>query len=269
MASTIRVRWLYEACYEIEMANGQHILTDPDLRIHKLPGFSEEMIERVDYLLLTHPHFDHTSDIGWICEKFHPKFMVGELAAMPICRFFNLSFADIYPVGNGDVMDFGDAKFEFLRGRHTKIQDPERGRPKATLQTTIRNFGIEGHGECDQFGWIENYQFLITTNDNFRIMMVSGLSENLELYRAAERFRPNLLIRQACMPTPGDYADEIIRYRAPLVLPHHHEKIERRWHTDFSESEKSVRAELASRGSAIEFHFPEQFRWYEISLGLR
>ena len=71
----IAIRWIYEACYEIVTPEGEHIVIDPDISIHKLPGFSAEDFERVDYLACTHTHFDHTSDIGYLSEKFQPILM--------------------------------------------------------------------------------------------------------------------------------------------------------------------------------------------------
>lgn len=264
----IAIRWIYEACYEIQMSNGKHIIIDPDVSIHKFPEFSSEQFERCDYLLCTHTHFDHTSDIGYLAEKFQPRILVGELSAMPLARFFNLAFSCLYPVGNGEIYDFGDVKFQFYRAKHTKLFDPVRARPESTLQTTVRNWGLEGHGEVDQFGWLESYHILITCENSFKIMIVSGCVENQELYRIAEEFRPNILIRQPEAGNPSDYAMESVRYKAPIIFPHHHEKLASRWNMEWEDIEKSVQCQLNQCGSGTHFYMPEQYQWYEIEMGV-
>ena len=91
----LALRWIYEACYEIVTPEGEHIVVDPDINVHKFPDFSADDFKRVDYLLCTHTHFDHTSDIGYLSEKFQPRTMIGELSAMNLARFFNLSFGNL------------------------------------------------------------------------------------------------------------------------------------------------------------------------------
>lgn len=265
----LSIRWIYEACYEMILPGGEHIITDPDITIHKFPEFSAEQFERADYILCTHTHFDHTSDIGYLSEKFQPKLMIGEQSAMPLARFFNLSFANLYPVGNGEIYDFGNVKFQFYRAKHTRLPDPVRGRPESTLGTTVRNFGIEGHGIADQFGWLENYHILMTLSDNLRIMMVSGYAVNREIYRIGREFCPNILIRQTAFDSPEEYAQECAEFGASIVLPHHHEKVENKWKMSFQEAAQKVRKKLENMGSDSRFYFPEQYKWYEIELGIQ
>lgn len=267
--SKLSIRWIYEACYEMILPGGEHIITDPDVTIHNFPGFSAKQFERADYVLCTHTHFDHTSDIGFLAEKFQPKLMLGELSAMPLARFFNLSYADIYPVSNGETYDFGNVKFQFYRAKHTRLLDPVRGRPENTLGTTIRNFGIEGHGESDQFGWLENYHILITLSNNIRIMMVSGYAVNQEIYRIGREFRPNILIRQTAFDSPEEYAGECAKFGASIVFPHHHERVENRWKMDWQDAGRRIQQELDKELSDCRFHLPEQFQWYEIELGIQ
>lgn len=265
----LALRWIYEACYEIVTPEGEHIVVDPDINVHKFPDFSADDFKRVDYLLCTHTHFDHTSDIGYLSEKFQPRTMIGELSAMNLARFFNLSFGNLYPVGNGDVLDFGSVKFQFYRAKHTKLFSPDRGRPESSLQTTIRNFGIEGHGECDQFGWLENYHILMTFSNNMRLMMAGGCADSQEIYRIGREFAPNILIRQTAFDTPKEFAEECAKFGAPIILPYHHEKVTKRWGMSEAEGEAVVNQTLDALVSDGAFCFPEQYQWYEIGSEIR
>ena len=262
----IRLRWLYEACYEIVLPNGTVILTDPDLRLHQLKVSAED-IQRVDYILVTHTHFDHTSDIGYLVEKFHCKLLAGQLSAQELCRFFNLPYSSIYPVGPDDVFEFPDVTFHFFRGKHTAPPpDPERGRPASALGTTKRNFDIDGHGFCDQYGWLEFFDFLIVAPNNQTILFCGGIPAFRKAEEMARLHHPDILIRQpGGFPDPERYAEWIDQIGAQVALPSHHEHIDRKFKMPVEEAMAAVAEALERRESMTTFVNPAQFEWYEIA----
>ena len=261
----IRLRWLYETCYEIVLPNGTVILTDPDLTLHDLKVTAKD-IERVDYILITHTHFDHTSDIGYLVEKFDCKLLVGQLSAQDICRFFNLPYKCIYPVGPGDVFEFPDVTFQFFRGKHTAPPpDPKRGRPENALGTTMRNFNIEGHGVCDQYGWLEFFDFLIIAPNNQTIMMCGGIPAFRKAEEMAHLHHPDILIRQTGgFSNVKEYAKWINNIGPQVAFPSHHENIERKFKIDAAQVAVETEKALKELGSFTTYVNPEQYRWYTI-----
>jgi len=65
-----RVTWLGHATVLVELASGINLLIDPFIQQNpKYPrGFS--LPERIDYVLLTHAHFDHTADALPVAEQY-------------------------------------------------------------------------------------------------------------------------------------------------------------------------------------------------------
>lgn len=261
----IRLRWLYEACYEIVLPNGTTILTDPDLTIHKLPLAASDLT-RVDYILCTHTHFDHTSDIGYLVEKFGCKLLVGQLSAQHLCRFFDLPYASVYPVAPDDVYEFDDVYFHFFRGKHTAIPDPSKGRPESTLLTTKNRFQIDGHEYCDQYGWLEFFDFVIVAPNNQSILFCGGIPAYKKAEEMARQYRPDILIRQSSgFENAEGYAELIDRFHAQVTFPSHHENIGRKMNMPPEQFMEETKAALQNRKSLTTFVNPEQFRWYEIA----
>ena len=73
ISDILSLRWLHCAGYEIRLPCGKTIVTDPFLTTQDFGGFTWENIEGADYILVTHTHGDHTSDVGNLVEKFRSQ----------------------------------------------------------------------------------------------------------------------------------------------------------------------------------------------------
>src|ERR1700679_580856 len=64
-----RVTWLGHATVLVELPSGIHLLIDPFIEHNpKYPkGFA--LPEKIDYILLTHAHMDHTADTVPVAQK--------------------------------------------------------------------------------------------------------------------------------------------------------------------------------------------------------
>ena len=58
-SKAIGVRWFNDACYEIRPPNGKVILVDPYIDSSPLKRLGSDALSRVDYVLISHTHFDH------------------------------------------------------------------------------------------------------------------------------------------------------------------------------------------------------------------
>lgn len=120
---TLKLRWINYACYEIVLPNKKTIIVDPCIDFEKKASFTYEDFTGCDYILLSHTHYDHTMEVGKLCNKFKPKVIAGELSAYALCEFFDIDFDSVFPVSPNEEFVFDDFKLEVFRGKHTLMNN--------------------------------------------------------------------------------------------------------------------------------------------------
>ena len=258
----MRIRWINGACYEIALDNGSTIVTDPYVTPAGLADFSVNDFERADYILVSHTHYDHTADIGYLAEKFHSKIFVGEMSLRPLERFFANDYDQYYPISNEEIYELDGFTLRTIRAKHTSLPDGRKATAESANAGASRK-GIPLQGAADQCGWVELYDFLITLENNFRFCIVAGVPFNQRNIRAIRDFAPNLAIRQT-LGTETEYAGMLAQLKAPLAFPNHHENPEKRFGMSMQQYTERINKHLQDMGSGVTLINPESYQWYEI-----
>ena len=68
----MEIRWLGHSAFEIKIG-GKTLLTDPLISSNPKAGVTVDQITNVDYILLSHGHFDHVGDTVALCKKTGAK----------------------------------------------------------------------------------------------------------------------------------------------------------------------------------------------------
>lgn len=266
-----KFRYINAQCYELILPNGKHILTDPYISDQGLTGFREfklDEIERCDYVFLTHTHWDHASDLGAICNKFDSKLFCGAPVAAELSEYFKIKPGRIYPFENMDTYEMEDFTLQAVRGRHFPMLKlgTYGGQPEDYPET----FAAASYRHLNFQGTLFSYDFCITLSNNVRIMFVSGTTELNNIYRVADTFRPNVLIRHTAGSHPGsEWAQAIARFHAQLALPSHQDNLySGKWGKTMDDFTAEIQEELKKLGSSTVFVNPEPYRWYDVCLGL-
>lgn len=270
----IRFRFINAQCYEFALPNGKHIITDPFFTPKSLEGFRPftlSEIERCDYILLTHAHFDHTADVGALCETFHAKVFVGEMSLLTLAQTYDIDVSLLSPMSHMQHFELSDFSFTCVRGKHFGNY------PKGSFKTLMEKdsprklFGIPGYAHLSPLGFLETYDFCITFPNNLRLMFVSGTPNAMQnIVSMAKDFAPNVLIRHSAGSlAPEQYADHVHQFHAQYVLPCHHDNLYNgKWKITMDEYAERTQAELKRLGSFSEFIVPEPYRWYDLSLSI-
>lgn len=217
----VRVRWLNTAGFEMVLPGGAHLLVDPWLDSSDVYPFPLEKIERADYILLSHVHFDHAQDIAAILAKFpKARLFVGDLSVDALCREQRVSLTNVYRVRPGEEYQFDDVKINVYAGRHT---ENARGvyRP-AEFDSDVSSLDrLTGW-----YGSMELQNYLITAADGTRVLVWAGQTTPDQKYRFAG-LRPDV----ACMhlspkQDPEVFAGLVQAIGAKVVVPHHHDLTE-------------------------------------------
>ena len=75
------MRWLGTACFEIVLPSGKTMVLDPYMDDSYTAPIRSDQIEGCDYILITHGHFDHVTDVGKLADRFGPKIFCSDTTA--------------------------------------------------------------------------------------------------------------------------------------------------------------------------------------------
>lgn len=277
--TALKLRWIYAACYEIVLPSGATIVIDPFITPNNFENFSWTNITGADYILLTHTHFDHISDVGNLVKKYNSRVIAESTAAYELANCFSFNYDNVYPAAPTEKYYFEDFILEVQRSKHNVAPKPEpQIGPK---DRKIPGLDMPGVGNVDllnEYGSIYSLDYFITTKENVRIMISSGAlydgSGKLIYDNAfvnANGFAPNIVIRQATrLGAPEFFAKVLSRYNAQIYFPFHHEAHDRRkarMGSDVMGTDEYLTATDAELQKISSAHLinPTQFKWYEIN----
>lgn len=264
--------------FEIVLPNGKVVLIDPFFTDEFDKTHTVEDITRVDYVILTHSHFDHDRELGYFVKKFDPLVFCGAMSAEAVLKYHRIPYDSIIPVFPGQRFTMEDFTLEFWAAKH----NPSGGKTFQEFPQTTKNYGNgdDSHARCDQLGSLESLDFLLTTNNNYSIAMISGRTLWQEPIQMCRDRHPNLLLRQAGVRKGGDrisgqqvsaaeLAQLLVQYHAQVIFPFHHEVILRRWGPDATaEYFRDVAKEVRLRAPGSIFIDPEAWKWYTIGTSI-
>lgn len=69
-----RLKWLGHAAWLIEL-DGKKVLIDPFISQNPVAPVKLDQLEKVDYVVVTHDHFDHIGDAFEVCRRFDALFV--------------------------------------------------------------------------------------------------------------------------------------------------------------------------------------------------
>ncbi len=257
-------------CHEIILSDGTAILMDPYFSRTDNEKWLET-IQKADYILLTHAHFDHDIDVGYLVKKFSSKVIVGAFCAMDVMKFHHIPYDNLIPATPGEMFHFPEFTLYAYRAKHNN----NGGRIYAPSDDIAKNaVGLEGHQACDIWGSVESLDFSLVTGDNFRIMEVAGETFWNDAFLRADEFHPDLLIRQAgrrvkgVQVEPAALAELFLRYHAPVVIPAHYDMLLKKMGREKTDAYFAEVGKVMAEKSASRLLVPECGRFYHIGVSV-
>jgi len=112
----IKLTWLGHACFRVETPGGKVFVIDPWLRENPMTPEEHKDHPHVDYLLLTHGHFDHIGDAVALARKYNPV-VVG---VYELCAWAQKKGAKrISPMNKGGTQVVGDIQVTMVHADHS------------------------------------------------------------------------------------------------------------------------------------------------------
>ena len=165
------IRWLTNSAFEIKYKN-QTITTDPSVRFMTYQGLDEHSFSKPDYILLSHLHWDHISELRNMYAMYQPKILSGTLGRKELVNYLNANQVDVLPAYPGLSMDFGSFRVEVLYGIHRNNKKTIREQLK-DVEAKCRLIDKDILG-LQEIGSLEMLNYLITFDDGFRILFWGG-----------------------------------------------------------------------------------------------
>ena len=256
----IRIRWFNDACYEIHLPNGKGILVDPFINESKFRTLSYDDVEKADYILISHTHFDHVLGLARVSRRFDSAIFAGAGAGVELARCYDVPGYRMHLCSPGDVTENADFRLTCFRGRHTKLGDFDR---PSQWPENIRKEGLAPETETlNMLGSYEYMIYLLELPDHTRLLVWGGGATE-EAIRQAKEFHPTVTIAQL----PRETTDQVARLYAAIggqfIFPHHHD-----YFIEQGEEGMKVIRETVEKTRILAPHTqvlcPEKGRWYTI-----
>ena len=277
-SGSLKIRWINNQCYQIQLPTGTSILIDPCFMAMREEAkgsrwygyhcdFDVNELGRVDYVLINHSHWDHVMSLREVHDAYRPIIICSGHIVRALSEYFDLPEVNFFPVDGSGTYRFDDFTLQTLPGRHsdTIFKDVCPSNPHPNYVKEL--YGMEEMPLLNRLGTLYNINFVITTENNVKIGLSAGDFKYLR--RDWEALRPNILIRHRALPSAPDAAEQMADVmdscRSQIMFPAHHSSDS----GDFREYMDRVNAELIRRGSVGRAICPKRFRWYEIGFGLR
>lgn len=263
--------------HEIVLPNGKTILIDPYYP-EKTQGHTQDDIQGADYVIITHTHFDHDLNLGYIARKFNSKVILPAMAALAEAKYQRLTYDSIYPAFPNSKLTFPDFSLEVFQAKHntlgTAAYDPE-------VDVTYKMAGVKGDLDADALGGIFSLDYLITTNNGFKILLASGQNVWEESISKFREIRPNMLIRQCSVRPLGQdmysgsqvdaetLAKLFTSYNAQILVPFHMDSILKKWEPEKLDAYfGEVAAHVAKLDPGAVFLPPQAWKWYNVGINV-
>lgn len=289
--SIIRMRWCGVAFYEIVLPDGTVIITDPAQYQYPENMVAEkdylrysdrsaaDILDRVDYIIISHTHFDHVQDLTQVINKFpDARIIVPDTTAVTLLLEKNYSTLsrNFFVAGHMDELRFPNFTLQSFAGKHTVFASTDPFLKNFREQDFRKDFKNED-GSTDYIksmfwaaGGIDPRNYLITTPDGVKLFIWAGqIGEDFRKFIYHDMCPHAMFVQIAGTNIGGDRtnpkADLIgeftMNVNPQIVLPIHQEKYTK----DCLELIKTRCNEYyAQNNSSIKYENPEVYEWFEL-----
>jgi L-ascorbate metabolism protein UlaG (beta-lactamase superfamily) len=260
---SIKVRWLGCACFEVILPSGKVLITDPFIDYSPSSPIKADQLTGADYVSLTHTHFDHCTDVGFLVKKYHSKVICPVSMAGRLIEFFNLDWTQVIRVRAGDRVVFDDLQVEVKRAEHIHLHYTREEELKAFYPSPLNEMmpamitaGLHQMPVRD----MEMVNYVFQTGDNLRILMYGGITADYLVHEIVQS-HPNIALFQSL--DPAYVAEFAALCGAEVIIPYHHDmKIE-----DTHRLSRSLAKLLATMSKAKCLDI-EHGKWYKLGMGV-
>jgi L-ascorbate metabolism protein UlaG (beta-lactamase superfamily) len=149
-----RITWLGHSMFQINTASGKVVLIDPWVAGNPSFPAARKNFSRVDLILVTHGHGDHTGDVIPLAQQHNaPVAAIYEVALW----FGSKGVAQVLPMGKGGTQQIGDVSVTMVHAIHSSsLEDNGKlvygGEPAGLVVCFPGGFTLYHAGDTTVFG---------------------------------------------------------------------------------------------------------------------
>lgn len=217
------IRWLTNSCFEMN-CNGTVIVTDPCLKYTSYKGFAADSFKSgVDYVAISHLHWDHISEIKELEALYHPVYFTGAMGFEAFCSYVNPNTSMAFPMYPSQCLSFEGFSVTCLYNRHWNVGKTYAEQESSCFSDKELFQAHPGLDKLQGLGGLEMNSYLFTFDDGHMVLFWGGdvtYSQKAMLRGLA----PDLLLAQFSAKDMEKRA-ELLEAIKPKTLIFHHQDI--------------------------------------------
>lgn len=254
----IRLKWMGCASFEIDFGSVT-VVTDPWITDNPRNGLSWKDIEKCDYIVLSHSHFDHITDIPSLALRFDPFVLCGDMTAYTLMKWADLNPMKVFPLSAGTSIQLDQLRITALYGRHTLLPGTYSERKKRWEESAYCG-GDPEFIHLNQIGDFEYRNYLFTLSNGMKLLtwgnMLSWPGQRAFLKESGADVA---VLQMTKKNDPREMAEVCGEMGCRIVIPQHTD-----FPLDYSDQGKQLKEELAVIAPEIHCIIPEYGKWISL-----
>ena len=256
----MKIRWIDTSCFEIVSDEGDVIVTDPFIDECETATITSDDVGKMDYILITHTHFDHITQVDKYFELYRPKILCSVNTADRLLEAFDLSGQLLYGMDHRESLDFGNTRFTRIAAKHSIPGRADRHFVRESRIGFPKVEGDDGRIEAlNRYGYMDFSNFYMETANNTRILFWGGGLTHEQMANA-HGFHPDIILMQ--IPSnPIESIIELVKMTgASYVIPHHQDSYYKT--KDVAKMMEEYKAKLEEACPSTKYVTLKRGEWY-------
>ena len=251
-----RLKWLGCNAMELDFG-GLTVVNDPWITDNEKTDLTWESVERCDIITVTHTHFDHVTDIPALVKKFDSRMLAGQLSALPLMRYSDITPMKLYPMNPGLELDFEAVKIKAVFGRHSMLGDTFTAvKERVFRRPTVSSDPLMG--EMGLIGSIEYINYLYTLPNGIKVL-IWGCELIPDQCSILREIKPDVAILQMTRNSPEKTAQICAEMGSRVVIPNHID-----FPGDYAHLVSALGEEMKKYAPEARYIVPEYGKWIEL-----
>lgn len=214
------IRWMTNACFEVQ-SDGVLLVSDPCLLQTSFKGFKEPFFEKVDGIMLSHLHWDHTTELKFLVNKFNPAVFTGAAGSLQLAEYLDMNTSYLFPMYPDQELDMGEYRIKAFYNRHSDVKMNYSAQAKQCSSYDFYS-SYPGLEKLQTAGGMEMYSYLLTFKNGFKVLFWGGnISQSQKTL--FEGIRPDVALMQYSNQNPHELAELARAIDPSVIIPHHHD----------------------------------------------